>query len=520
VKSGVRLVALDGRRHEHITGSGDRYAPETDYIQDTRQYKNNAFTVLQQQSHQTSIIQTKKPVSALIACGAVQRITSVDVNYFPRSVVAYKTTTPAVNFTSRPGKKLLNEFTQSTREIVTIAAATMSETTPILPDPKKDHLPWSQRLHHFTWSWFEATMSTGALATLLGQQPYTFPGLNTIGVIFFLLDLALFILFSMTIAYRFISVPGSLSRSLRHPHESFFFGAYLVSISLLLYCIDLYGEPMCGHWLTKTVEVLYWTYAVVVMFVAVFQYHVIFDLNQIPVTHALPAWILPVYPFLMLGVLGSAMLKHQPSSAGLPIFVGSIAFQGLGWTVAYFMLAIYITRLINSEMPPAPKRPAMFVAVGPAAYTANTFVALGLQAPKHVPDGFLGITSLPVADVLKILGVIAGIFLWLVAFWFSALSVISVLVSARESHFTLNWWAFIFPNVGLIVALLQIANALNLRSVKIICSVATVIMVMLWLFVLYMNVRGVLRKELLWPGYDEDMEDKEGQIEDAQEDEG
>jgi C4-dicarboxylate transporter/malic acid transport protein len=453
-------------------------------------------------------------INRLLECGTAQRNNSVDVNYFLCADISYKTSTTPIELTSnsKPGSRMsLHSLLENPK-----TTSTMSETTPILPDPKKDHLPWSQRLHHFTWSWFEVTMSTGALATLLGQQPYTFSGLKTIGVIFFLLDLALFALFSATITYRFISIRGSLSRSLRHPYESFFFGAYFVSAALLLYCIDLYGEPACGPWLTKAVEVLYWAYAGAVLLVAVFQYHVIFELNRIPVTHALPAWILPVYPFLMLGVVGSAMLKHQPPSAGLPIFIGSIAFQGLGWTVAYFMLTIYVMRLVNSEMPPAPKRPAMFVAVGPAAYTANTFVALGLQAPKHVPEGFLGITSIPVADVLKIFGVVAGIFLWLVAFWFAALSVVSVLASARESHFTLNWWAFIFPNVGLIVALLQIANALDLRSAKIICSVATVIMVALWFFVLYMNVRGVLRKELLWPGHDEDMENMEGEIEDAQ----
>jgi tellurite resistance protein TehA-like permease len=361
-------------------------------------------------------------------------------------------------------------------------------------------------------------MSTGALATLLGQQPSPFQSLHGLGVAFFILDLIFFALFSLAITYRFTSVRGSLWRSLHHPHESFFFGAYFVSAALVLYCIDLFGAPVCGPWLMTALQAAYWIFAAVVMLVAVFQYHVIFDLNQIPVTHALPSWILPVYPFLMLGVLGSAMLKNQPSDSGLPIFIGSVAFQGLGWTVAYFMLSIYVTRLVNSELPAAPKRPAMFVAAGPAAYTANTFVVLGMQAPKHIPENFLGITSVPVGDVIKILGVVMGIFIWLVSFWFSALSTVSVLISASESHFSLNWWAFIFPNVGLIIALQQIAEALDLNSVQVICSGATIFMAVLWFFVAYMNVRGVLRRELLWPGKDEDMEDMEGEPEEEQED--
>ncbi|KAJ4315452.1 hypothetical protein N0V94_005954 [Neodidymelliopsis sp. IMI 364377] len=357
-------------------------------------------------------------------------------------------------------------------------------------------------------------MSTGALATLIGQQPYKFPGVETVGWVFAVLNILLFVVFTGCIIYRFVTGKGRLTQSLHHPHESFFFGAYFVSIALILYCVDLYAVPLCGDWLLTTIMALYWTYAGTVMLVAVFQYHIIFDREKLPVTNALPSWILPVYPFLMLGVLGSALLKNQPSNAGLPIFIGSIAFQGLGWTVAYFMLTIYVTRLINSDLPEAPKRPAMFVAVGPAAYTANTFVALGMQAPKHIPKDFLDIHSIPVGDIFKAVAVTVGIFLWLVAFWFSALSTVSVLISAKESHFTLNWWAFIFPNVGLFIALLQIAEALKLSSVQVVCSVGTAVLTLIWVFVAIMNIRALARKEVLWPGQDEDMENIDGTPED------
>jgi tellurite resistance protein TehA-like permease len=306
---------------------------------------------------------------------------------------------------------------------------------------------------------------------------------------------------------------------LHHPHESFFFGSFFVSIALIIYCMEQYGVPSSGPWLTKTLEVLFWFYAGIVMLVAVFQYHVIFDREQLPVTEAMPAWILPVYPFLVLGPLGGTLLKSQPPASGLPIFIGSIAFAGLGWTVAFFMLTIYVTRLVNSELPEASKRPGMYVAVGPAAYTANTFVALAMYAPEHIPDEFLGITSVPVGDVFKALGVATGIFMWLIAFWFSALTTVSVLVSAKESHFTLNYWAFIFPNAGLVIALIQIAKALQSPGMKGICSGATIILVILWFFVVIMNLRGVINKLVLWPGMDEDMEDMEGQGHDPSEEE-
>ena len=69
-------------------------------------------------------------------------------------------------------------------------------------------------------------MATGAMAVLLAFQPFTFDGLFTIGKMFFILDLVLFVAFTACIASRFIMSPGALELSLHHPRESFFFGGF------------------------------------------------------------------------------------------------------------------------------------------------------------------------------------------------------------------------------------------------------------------------------------------------------
>jgi tellurite resistance protein TehA-like permease len=139
-------------------------------------------------------------------------------------------------------------------------------------------------------------MSTGAIASLLSQQPYTFPGLQTIGKIFFILDIVLFLLFAAAITARFCMNRGSLTRSLHHPHESFFFGCFWVSIALILYNVQQYGTPYAGPWLIKALEVLFWTYAGCALLVAIFQYHIIFDQEDLPVIEAMPSWVLPGKP--------------------------------------------------------------------------------------------------------------------------------------------------------------------------------------------------------------------------------
>ncbi|KAF1943903.1 hypothetical protein EJ02DRAFT_452941 [Clathrospora elynae] len=74
---------------------------------------------------------------------------------------------------SRPS----SSYPHSTSSLVSDPSANMSErvlSSRGRPRPaERDEynptkLPWKKRLDHFTWSWFECTMSTGALATLLG----------------------------------------------------------------------------------------------------------------------------------------------------------------------------------------------------------------------------------------------------------------------------------------------------------------------------------------------------------------
>ncbi|KAK4542600.1 hypothetical protein LTR36_006648 [Oleoguttula mirabilis] len=375
---------------------------------------------------------------------------------------------------------------------------------------EKQHISIRRRLSHFTWSWFECTMSTGAIAVLLSLQPFHFHGLRTIGKIFFIVDLVLFVLFTSLISFRFFRDPSALKLSLHHPHESFFFGTFWVSIAMILDCVQHYGVPVCGPWLLKALEICFWVYAACALQVAIFQYHVIFDEESLPVIDAMPAWILPLYPFLVLGPLASVLVSSQPQTSALPIFIGGIVFQGLGWMFAFLIYSLYLTRLINSELPEEPKRPAMYIAVGPAAYTCSTLIKLGMQAPKVIPAHYLGITTLPVGDVWKAISVPCGLFLWLLGFWFFALSTVSVLAGVRRIHFTLDCWAFIFPNAGLTIAAIQIGDVLDSDGIKAVGSAMTIILVAMWLFVVVMNVRAVWLRQVLWPGMDEDMEDVSG----------
>lgn len=233
--------------------------------------------------------------------------------------------------------------------------------------PKNEPRPLSlkDRVVRITWGWFPCTMATGGLANLLGEQPYTFTGLQTIGKIFYILNLVLFLTFAALIAARFIMKPLAFSTSLHHPSESFFFGAFWVSIALILTGAQSYGGPATGPWFTTAIRVVFWIYYACEMIVAVTQYHIIFETEKLDLAEALPAWILPAYPFLVTGILAAKVAGSQPQWSAVQIIIAGLMGQGLGWMLALFIYAVYLSRLIQHQLPAASKRPGMFIAVGP-----------------------------------------------------------------------------------------------------------------------------------------------------------
>ena len=77
-------------------------------------------------------------------------------------------------------------------------------------------------IHSFTFAQFLLPLSTGVIALLLAATPHRFDGLETIGKIFFIFALVMFVLCICSITTRFMLFPGSFRCSIQHPTESLF----------------------------------------------------------------------------------------------------------------------------------------------------------------------------------------------------------------------------------------------------------------------------------------------------------
>ena len=101
-------------------------------------------------------------------------------------------------------------------------------------------------------------MSTGILSILLNRLPYNGEWLHIISIIFFVLNLALFVLFSVLSCLRYILYPQLWSKVIHHPHQSLFLGTFPVGLATITNMVVLVCVPAWGEGMATLAWVLWW----------------------------------------------------------------------------------------------------------------------------------------------------------------------------------------------------------------------------------------------------------------------
>lgn len=169
---------------------------------------------------------------------------------------------------------------------------------PSLDDPEtRRHfkLPWRERIRHFTWTWFCLTMATGGIANVLYAVPFRFHGLYALGVIFFLLNLALFLFNVTMISCRFYFYPRTFRASFLHPTESLFIPAAIVSFGIIMMNVSQYGVGMVGEqrWLQHVMIVLFWVDCGLAVTFSLGIYLIMWSTTTFTINQMTPIWIFP-----------------------------------------------------------------------------------------------------------------------------------------------------------------------------------------------------------------------------------
>lgn len=132
--------------------------------------------------------------------------------------------------------------------------------------------------------------------------------------------------------------------------------------------------------------------------------------------------------------------------------------------------------------------------------TRSRLVQLAIYADFYVPQDFLGAEH--AVSIIRVLAVLAGLWLWGLAFWFFLVSVGSLWKYVRPGStmpFRMTWWSFVFPNTALITATQSLGKILSSEGLKIFGTVMAGVLLVVWLMIFFTMLRCLKRRELLWP---------------------
>ncbi|CAO2650248.1 Nn.00g015400.m01.CDS01 [Neocucurbitaria sp. VM-36] len=380
-----------------------------------------------------------------------------------------------------------------------------------LPNLQKEHdiehgkISVRRRLKHFTWAWFVSTMSTGGLSIAIGETPHKFKGLYHIGLVVFVFNIALFLFLCACMAARATLYPLHFKRSFLHPQESFFFGAFWLSICVIIGGIQVYGITHGpGYlWLVNAVYVLYWMYAACSLLNSVFQYWVLIQWSIVRPIPYLPSIFLAGYSAMLTGTIASLIAGSQPPHRAVHIIVSGCAYEGFGWLKSLIAIVAFIRNILDHGLPPPAMRPGMFIPVGAVAYTIVALLGQATAIPGPPSYGYFA--DYPAAaEILRVVALFIGIFLWVFTFWLFVIAFLGNISVVGKMPFSLTWWAFIFPNVGFTIATSMIGRELGSEGILWVASAMTILLVAIWLFSAIGCIRAVWQGKIVWPGQDED----------------
>lgn len=200
--------------------------------------------------------------------------------------------------------------------------------------------------------------------------PYRFPGLETIGLIFFLLNIAIYIVLWAMILTRFWFYPYTFKASLSHPTESLFVPAFAVSFGTILINIVEYGVPHVGPWLNRVVLILFWFDSALAIVLSITIYLILWSTQHFTIARMTPVWIFPAYPLLIIGPHAANLSARLDSAQeAIQVIVGGFTVQGIGFLVSLTIYSAFVYRLMTQKLPAEPLRPVRSERENPSIHT-------------------------------------------------------------------------------------------------------------------------------------------------------
>jgi C4-dicarboxylate transporter/malic acid transport protein len=342
-------------------------------------------------------------------------------------------------------------------------------------------------VRNFTPNWFTVTMGTGALALTINQFPLAMPALHVAAVSLWLLNIALFCLFSLLYAARWLFFFEEARRIFDHPVMSMFFGAIPMALATILNGFLVFGQPLLGDTAISIAHALWWIDVAMSLVCGLAIPYFMFTRQEHSVEKLTAVWLLPIVAAEVAAASAALLAPHLAPAEAYAVLLLGYVLWAYSVPLAMGILTLLVLRLALHKLPERDMGVSAWLALGPIGTGALGLILLGGDAPGIFAANGLG----SVGDTAFGLGVIGGVVLWGYGIWWLALAVLKTARYLRDGlPFNLGWWGFTFPLAVYTLATLALARTTHFALFTIVGGALVVCLTGFWAIVAARTIHG------------------------------
>ncbi|KAH7109598.1 sulfite transporter Ssu1 [Dendryphion nanum] len=356
---------------------------------------------------------------------------------------------------------------------------------------------WRRIVVNLTPAWFSVTTGTGITSILIHNLPYNGRWLYYISIVLFALNIAIFLLLSVMSVLRYTLFHGMWSSMLAHPVQSLFLGTIPMGLATIINMIVFVCVPAWGSWAAILAWVLWWIDVILALGTNLLLPFRIMYKHESQLSSMTATWLLPIVATIVAAATGSIVAGVLPNDQhALWTVIVSYILWGCGVPLALFTMVIYFHRLTMYSLPPREVIVSVFLPLGPIGQGAFGIMTLGHDALTI----FNRTQTIPLVEdslggrIFYINGLFIGIIMWgfgIVWLFFAIAS-----LSRTRFPFNLGWWGFTFPLGVYATATVQISKELPSLFFKVLGTIFSLAVVLLWAVVSVGTVWNSLSGEL------------------------
>ena len=351
-------------------------------------------------------------------------------------------------------------------------------------------------IRQFTPNWFTVSMGTGVVALIVSEFPMLKALTWQLGTGLWYFNILLFVLFSVLYGLRWAFYPHEAKQIFQHPSMSLFLGTIPMALATILNGFLKYGQPIYGDTAVQIAQTLWYADVVLALLVAWAVPFAMYRHQEHALQQMTAVWLLPIVACEVAASSGGLLLGHLAADThAVAILLGCYVLWGVSVLPAFAILTILMLRLVLHKLPEKEWAISSWLALGPIGTAALALLVLGHQAPTLMAS--LGLAQL--GQLFQQAGILASLILLGFGLWWLGIAVLTTLHHAKQDlPFNLGWWGLTFPLGVYTLAILTLAQQLNLAFLYAVGYAFAAILMLLWSLVATKTAHGFYQGHLFF----------------------